>query len=138
MAPTDPLDILLAKQADEIRAQSPQAIISVREIPGREGARTCMRRAEIQRYPTPEITGFVEFPMSIFFAVLFTPRPTERRNIRKLEYLLKKVLPISVRLPAQQGGRLPAGGRRVSRLLPAPEADPPASGRGTPHPRGGA
>jgi hypothetical protein len=51
-------------------------------------------------YPTTEITGFVEFPKSVFFVVLFTPLVAERRNVRKLEYMLKKVLPISIRQSA--------------------------------------
>jgi len=95
--PVDSLDALLAKQEADIRRHAPDAVISVRDVPASLGHRGCIRRADIAGYPTAEITGFIEFPKSIFFAVLFTPLVVERRNTRKLEYMLKKVLPISVR-----------------------------------------
>jgi hypothetical protein len=100
--PVDSLEALLAEQEADICRHSPEAIISIQELPARSGCRSCIRRAEIVTYPTAEITGFVEFPDSVFFAVLFTPLVVERRNVRKLEYLLKKVLPLSVRHAAQQ------------------------------------
>lgn len=95
--PVDTLQALLAKQEAYIRVHSSAAAISIRDVPASLGHRGCIRRADIAGYPTAEITGFVEFPKSIFFAVLFTPLFVERRNVRKLEYMLKKVLPISVR-----------------------------------------
>lgn len=96
-SPVDSLQSLLARQEAGIRDQAPDAVIVVRDVPGSMGHRGCIRRADIDGYPTAEITGFVEFPRSIFFAVLFTPIVIERRNVRKLEYMLQKVLPISVR-----------------------------------------
>jgi hypothetical protein len=95
--PVESLDSLLADQNTGIRSHDPDAIVAVREVPGSRGHRACVRRAEIRGYPTAEITGFVEFPKSIFFVVLFTPLVIERRNVRKLEYMPKKTLPISVR-----------------------------------------
>lgn len=97
VAPTDSLDALLAEQNADMVAHAADAVISVRDLMLRDGCRACIRRADIPSYPTAEITGFVELPNSIFFAVLFTPLEVERRNVRKLEYLLKKVLPIRVR-----------------------------------------
>jgi hypothetical protein len=99
-APVDSIEALLAKQEVDIRGHAPGAVISVREVPVSVGHRGCIRRADIAGYPTAEITGFVEFPDSIFFAVLFTLLVVERRNTRKLEYLLKRVLPLSVRQSA--------------------------------------
>ncbi len=90
------LEDLLAKQEADIRNRSPEASIDVRYTTGSLGYRAAVRRADIPGYPTAEITGFIEFPESIFFAVLFTPLTVERRNVRKLEYLLQKALPISV------------------------------------------
>jgi hypothetical protein len=95
--PVDSLESLLARQERDIRSHSPDAVISVRELPTAVGSRACIRRADIVGYPTAEITGFVEFTESIFFSVLFTPLVVERRNVRKLEYILQRVLPISVR-----------------------------------------
>jgi hypothetical protein len=74
---------------------SRDAVISVRNVAARRGWRACVRRADIPKYPSAEITGFVEFPHAIFFAVLFTPLVVERRNVRKLEYILSKVLPLA-------------------------------------------
>ena len=95
--PIDSLDALLAQQAADIRSHAPDAAITIRDVPASMGRRGCVRRADISGYPTAEITGFIEFPKSIFFAVLFTPLVVERRNVRKLEYMLQKTLPISVR-----------------------------------------
>lgn len=97
----DSLDALLAKQTTDIIGHRPNAQLFVREMFSSSGRRACIRRAEIPEYPTAELTGFVEFPQSIFFAVLFTPLAVERRNVRKLEYILKEVLPISVRNAAR-------------------------------------
>jgi len=95
--PVDSLDALLADQEANIRSHAPSAVITLRDVPTRLGFRACVRRADIPSYPTAEITGFVEFPASIVFLVLFTPPVVERRNVRQLEYLLQKVMPISVR-----------------------------------------
>ena len=106
--PADSLEALLVQQERDIRSHSPNTVISMRDVPTRFGSRSCIRRADIVDYPTVEITGFIEFPKAVFFSVLFTPLVVERRNVRKLEYPLKKVLPISVRHAAQAaapGGR---------------------------------
>jgi len=95
--PVDSLEALLAQQGADIRSHAPDAIVSVRDVPAGLGHRGCIRRADIVTYPCAEITGFVEFPAVIFFAVMFTPLVVERRNVRKLEYMLQKVLPVSFR-----------------------------------------
>jgi hypothetical protein len=59
--------------------------------------RKLIRRVEIIQYPSAEISGFNEFDHFIFFTVLFSPFSCERRNIRKLEHLLDRVLPLSVK-----------------------------------------
>ncbi|HYS54677.1 MAG TPA: restriction endonuclease [Thermoanaerobaculia bacterium] len=96
----DSLEALLAKQSADIHESSPEAIIHVDDIQNDGGRRICIRTADIPGYPATEITGFAEFANSIFFAVLFTPPAVERRNRRKLEYLLRKVQPIHVRTAA--------------------------------------
>jgi len=107
--PVDNLDALLAHQESNVRKISRDTVISVREVApsvhdvaAHCGWRACIRRADIPNYSTAEITGFVEFPDTIFFAVLFTPLVVERRNVRKLEYILMKALPMSVRHATQQ------------------------------------
>jgi hypothetical protein len=43
-----------------------------------------------------EITGFIEFDDFIFYAVLISPKELYVKNIRKLEFILDRVLPITV------------------------------------------
>ena len=100
--PVDNLDALLEHQDRNIREVSREAVVSIRNVAAQRGWRACVRRADVPKYPSAEITGFVEFPDAIFFVVLFTPLVVERRNVRKLEYILKKVLPLSMRYAAQQ------------------------------------
>lgn len=101
-APVDSLEALLDEQARQLREVSPDVTISVRELGGDIGWRGCIRRADVPSYPTAELTGLVEFPDAILIVVLFTPLVGERRNVRKLEYVLRKALPMSVRHAAQQ------------------------------------
>jgi hypothetical protein len=62
-----------------------------------DGARTLIRLYETTAYPSPEYTGFVEFEKFIFFCVLFSPVELRDKNLRKLRYILRKVLPLNVR-----------------------------------------
>lgn len=95
--PVSDLDQLLANQRQGILKAFPDATIVVRDLGIRTDHATVVRRAEIATYPSAEITGFVEFPTMIPFIVLFTPLVVERRNVRKLEYILKKLLPLHVK-----------------------------------------
>ena len=65
----------------------------------RKDAETRLRLARIENEAGNvllEYSGFVDFPGFIFFAVLLTQEMTAMRNLRKLEYVIEKVLPISV------------------------------------------
>ena len=97
------LDDLIKIHEDEFKEFFPKAEISYRETIKRKDARTLIRVVEIESYPTPEITGFVEFESFIFFCVLFTPEEVAKKNIRKLENILSKVIPIQVRYPNREG-----------------------------------
>lgn len=92
------LDDLIAQQnAHLLSASANRAIITQKErVDLRVSERTVIRRAEMPQYKTAEITGFVEFRDFICFVVLFTPLHLERRNTRKLEYLLLKMTPGTV------------------------------------------
>lgn len=83
-------------QDKRLRENFSDAEISYLPTIKRNDANVLLRKAEISSYPSPEYTGFVEFKDFIFFAVLFTPVELAKRNIRKLEYILAKVLPIKV------------------------------------------
>jgi tetratricopeptide (TPR) repeat protein len=62
----------------------------------RTGARTMIRRFRKKGYPAPEYTGFVDFDDFVFMCVLFTPESLERKNLRKLRFILRDAFPISV------------------------------------------
>lgn len=75
-------------QAEAISENFPGATITVRPLEARPDARTCLRRADVPGYSGPEVTGLAEFRNGIVFIVLHTPASVERRNVRKLEYIL--------------------------------------------------
>jgi len=74
----------------------PGAEIEYQDGPVRKDAKTKLRLLKIPNYPTPEYTGFVEFEDFIFFCVLFTPKELEEKNLRKLRYIMRCVLPFDV------------------------------------------
>jgi hypothetical protein len=94
--PITDLDLLLRMQGEVIREHFPGAQLSVQSIHARTDARTCFRRADIPGYSGPEITVFAEFANGIVLIVLHTPVSVERRNARKLEYILRTMIPLSV------------------------------------------
>jgi len=74
----------------------PNAKIDFLPTVKRNNAIIKLRTIDIDTYPTKEYTGFVEFEDFIFFCVLFTPNELKKKNIRKLESILQRVLPINV------------------------------------------
>ncbi len=93
----DSLEDLIRIQEENIKDFKPNAIIEYIDTIKRNDARTKIRIVEIDSYPTPEITGYVEFVDFIFFCVLFTPKELAKKNIRKLENILRKVRPIGIK-----------------------------------------
>ena len=86
-----------ALQDRQILSQFSDAKITYLPTIKRADARTSLRLAEVPSYPSPEYTGFVEFDDFIFFTVLFTPVQLAGRNIRKLEYIMAKILPMKMK-----------------------------------------
>jgi hypothetical protein len=91
------LDDLIKLQEENLKEFNQKAVITYKDTIKRSDAKTKIRFVEIEPYPTPEITGFVEFKSFIFFCVLFTPKELAKKNIRKLENILKKVRPIEIK-----------------------------------------
>jgi hypothetical protein len=92
------LDALLKYQEDYILEGSPDAEIHLLEgIPNQKvGAKTIGRRLALKCHPGPEYTGFVDFENFIFMCVLFTPKELERKNLRKLRFVLRGAFPMAV------------------------------------------
>ena len=93
------LDALLKYQEGYLLDDSPSAEIRLLEgVPDQKAkAKTLVRRFKKKTYPVPEYTGFVDFENFIFMCVLFTPEQLERKNLRKLRFVLRQALPITVK-----------------------------------------
>jgi len=65
--------------------------ITYQESINRKDGKTLIRIADVKKYPGLEITGFIEFEEFIFFCVWFSPEILLKRNIRKIESLMKSV-----------------------------------------------
>jgi tetratricopeptide (TPR) repeat protein len=92
------LDALLEYQKSYLLRDSPGAEIRLMEGAKRQrvGARTLVRRFKKATYPAPEYTGFVDFESFIFMCVLFTPEELERKNVRKLRFILGDAFPMKI------------------------------------------
>jgi hypothetical protein len=93
------LDGLLKYQESYMREGSPDAEINYLEGVQRQkvGARTLIRRMKCRRYLVPEYTGFVDFEKFVFFCVLFSPEQLQRKNLRKLRFILREAFPMAVK-----------------------------------------
>ncbi len=74
----------------------PAAKISYIPTIKRNDSSVKIRVIDIPSYPSKEYTGFVEFDDLIFFCVMFTPLELSKKNIRKLESIMLRVLPLNV------------------------------------------
>ena len=92
------LDALLKYQEGYILEGSPDAEIQLLEgVPNQKvGAQTLIRRLALKSHPGPEYTGFVDFENFILICVLFTPQQLERKNLRKLRFVLRGAFPMAV------------------------------------------
>ena len=92
------LDIESLISAQEIDLRSRFQSIELKYFSGieRSDAKTKIRLTIIPGYPALEYTGFVEFKKFIFYCVLFTPVELEKKNLRKLRSIMRRVLPFDV------------------------------------------
>lgn len=91
------LDEFLTYQENYTLTDFPQAKIDFLQTVKRKDAIIKLRLIDIDAYPTKEYTGFVEFDNFIFFCALFTPDELKKKNLRKLEYILQRVMPINIK-----------------------------------------
>jgi len=92
------LESLLAYQSGYMLSDSTASKIQIIEEGKnqRTGARTMIRRFRKKALPVSEYTGFIDFDEFVFICVLFTPEPLERKNLRKLRFILRDAFPLSV------------------------------------------
>jgi tetratricopeptide (TPR) repeat protein len=91
------IDELIKFQNERIMASNPDAKLNIIKTINRKDAKTKIREADIPRYHGLEITGYVEFEKFIFFCVLFTTKEVRNKNLRKLEYILGKIIPLNIK-----------------------------------------
>ena len=100
--PSDTLEKLIESQNTQIHQRFPAAKTSVEYSQLGKNRRGAIRVHKNPLYPSLEGTGYSEFEDFILFAVLFTPEITLQRNLRKLDYLLRRAIPIKVRHEPKQ------------------------------------
>jgi len=94
---TPSLEALIEHQEEYMKESFPRGTFSYRPGPSRQhGQETRIRTFTEPTYPTPEHTGFVDFKEFVFFCVLFTPVELEKRNLRKLDYVLRSAVPFNI------------------------------------------
>lgn len=92
------LEGLLKYQEGYMMEGSPDAeILLLERARNRKmGAETLIRCFKRKAESTLEYTGFVDFEKFIFICVLFTPQSLERKNLRKLRFVIGNAFPIKV------------------------------------------
>jgi tetratricopeptide (TPR) repeat protein len=91
------IDELIEFQNARIMASNPDAKLNIINTINRKDAKTTIREADIPRYHGLEITGYVDFKNCIFFCVLLTRKEFRNKNLRKLEYILGKIIPLNIK-----------------------------------------
>jgi len=94
--PAKDLQSLLGYQEEYIRRGRPRVDIEVIEKGHRGDAETAIRVVRNRYRGAAEYTGFVDFGEFIFMCVLFTPYELAEKNVVKLRFVMRKVLPMKV------------------------------------------
>jgi len=100
------LDSFIALHESETLKNFPKAKINYQKTIKREKYKTLLRTIEIEKYPTVEYTGFIDFGESILFCVLFTPEEHREKNIKKLQHIISRALPFNVNTDSVNRARI--------------------------------
>ena len=93
------LDDVLKFHEENTKAYHPKATFEYSDTIDREdGNKTLLRKILREETHLEEYTGFVEFEEFCVFCVLFTPEQLRAKNIRKLEYVIERLIPMNVDL----------------------------------------
>ncbi|MGY5618728.1 restriction endonuclease [Vibrio cincinnatiensis] len=95
----DTLNDLLSFQEDNLKEIDESCEIQYLPTIKRKDEQVKLRVATLKNYPSKEYTGFVEFDDFIFYCVMFSPCNRAKRNLRKLENILRSVRPIKIEHP---------------------------------------
>jgi len=87
---------LITAQNQGMLYDFPDTEITVEELGLGEVALGGAIRTAANIYQALEVTAFAEFEKFILFIVLLTPEIVYKRNRRKLEYIIRKALPLSI------------------------------------------
>jgi len=93
----DPLSVsdLDALQVEALRGTGPVTVDYVKPMRDSDDF-SRLRVADVDAFGCLEVAGFVEWEEAIFFAVLLTPRETQKQNMRRLEAVLRHALPVQL------------------------------------------
>jgi hypothetical protein len=91
------LQELLEKQKATLLSDNKSTTITLLPTIRRDDATTVLREVSVPGSAQIEYTGFVEFDEFIFFCVLHTPENVRKRNIRKLENVMSRILKMEIR-----------------------------------------
>lgn len=116
------LDELLKIQEERTEFYFPNAVFSYQESINRaDKAKTVIRKIDGNNYDFIEYTGFVEFENFCLFCVLFTPEELSIKNVRKLEYILERIIPVKIDTEIILKNRLEEADEKLSESLLAEE-----------------
>jgi len=91
------LENLLQIHEANIKDKMPDAQITfIDPVRRGDGVKVRIRCMKTKSYASPEFTGFVDFEKFIFFCTMFSPEELQEKNLRKLRFILRKVLPINI------------------------------------------
>ncbi len=90
---------LLEHQKERTLERHPRASFTYSESVERtDGSKTLIRKIVREETDLEEYSGFVCFETFTVFCVLLTPKEASTKNVRKLEYMLERMIPMAVNL----------------------------------------
>jgi tetratricopeptide (TPR) repeat protein len=93
-------DVLKFHEEDTLRFHPTATFEYSDSIERSDNCRTLTRKILRKETDLQEYSGFVSFENFCVFCVLFTPEELSIKNIRKLEYIIERIIPVNVHLPS--------------------------------------
>ncbi len=93
-------DVLKFHQEDTLHFHPTATFEYFDSIERHDDSKTLIRKILRDETHLEEYTGFVSFENFCVFCVLFTPKELSSKNVRKLEYIIERIIPMAVHLPS--------------------------------------